>query len=230
MPDQLKLVLCGSGLRAGELTAAAREALEGCARIHLLCMPSELASGLRAQFPRAEDLGPLQRTASEAVVLRRLEASLRKPGRVGVVVAGHPLIFSPAPKLLAICRRANWASEILPGVGTFDGVLAAMGSRLPGSSREVFSSGMVVCGADDWLRGAVPLHRRFSTMVLNVSRDSFARTQKALVKAYGARWPAFLVRVGGPSGDQVETLTVGALSGKLGRLDGQTLFVPGKPK
>jgi hypothetical protein len=88
---------------------------------------------------------------------------------------------------------------------------------------------MVVCGSDDWLRGSVPLSRRFSTMVLNVSRVSFARAQKALAKTYGARRKAFLVRIGG-AGEHVEELTVGEIAGRVGKLDGQTLFVPGEAR
>lgn len=224
MPHQL--ILCGAGLRGGELTVAARKALKSCARIHLLCMPSELAAAIRAEFPRAEDLGSLQHAAgdrSDALVLKRLSASLRRRGCVGVVVAGHPLLYSPGQRLVERCRKEKISYRVLPGVSSYDGVLAAVAPYLPAREREVFGAGMLVLSSDDWSRGRVPLDRRLSVLVLNLSRPRFARALRALERAYGRRRLAYLVRVG--ERELVEPLRLGELAGR--RLDGQTLFVPG---
>lgn len=141
------LVVVGTGIGAGQLTAEARAAIAGAEEVHYLVADPLSEHALVELAPEAASLAPCYGpdgpgpAAYERMVERILEP-VRAGRRVCAAFYGHPGVFVlPAREALARARAAGIPARMLPGVSALDCLFADLGVDPAAAGCQVYEAG-----------------------------------------------------------------------------------------
>lgn len=250
MPDQLRrraapsggkgeapaLLLCGTGMRLGQMTLETWEELRRCSRVFAVNLPRELLAQARRALGSLEDLGarwPRGRGFGELELCRALLSSPGAKGRAGVLFFGHPLLHSAGPELIRRCRESGRPYRVLAGLSSADAVLACAERSLGAEELDVYGGGLAVLSAPEILRRGSALDKRCSALILNLfrvpTRRAWSRLARSLERCYGPRHRALLIGCGpAPARDLSRPLMLRALRAEAPVGSDQTLFIPAR--
>lgn len=225
------LVICGAGLHAGQLTLEALAALKSCEVVFCVNLPEELAEALRVLLPRARPLayaGSGRSRRPERELCGSIERLWPRRRDAGVVLSGHPLLFSAGAELIRHCRRRRWPYRVVCGVSSVGAALAAAERALPPGGLELYGGSLAVRDAAEVARGAVD--PRETLVVLNAFRGDWRRLTAALRRRLPPGRRAVLVECAPAGGaDRCRTATVAGLSRLRAPSSQTTLILPGRP-
>jgi len=134
------LTVVGTGIQTGQLTFAARNAIQEADKL-LYFVTEPIARGyLQAMNPNAESLAPLYEDGKERFVtymqmVERILDEAKRGLRVCAAFYGHPGVFViPAHEAIARAREAGIPAKMLPGISAEDCLFADLGidPALPG--------------------------------------------------------------------------------------------------
>lgn len=248
MPDQLEaapaggrgaaleLLLCGTGMRLGQMTLETLQALRRCSRVFAVNLPRELLAQARRVVGPLEDLSarwPRGLGFSEAKLCKALFSRSGAKGRAGVLFFGHPLLHSAGPELIRRCRESARPYRILAGLSSVDAVLASAEGLLGAEDLDLYGGGLAVLGAPEFLRRGLSLDPRCSALILNLFRvrgpRAWSRLAKRLKRCYGPRHRALLIGCGpAPAQDSSRLLTLARLCAEARVSSEETLFIPAR--
>jgi precorrin-6B methylase 1 len=223
-----ELLVFGIGPQGpGQLTWESVELLKTCDEVRAAAFAEELKPFCAAlDIPlKALHWGEKKATPHESVapgrnggidIQKSLLSSLRRGRRVGLIVDGHPALFSFATPLVTAALDEGFRCRTFAAISSLDQILAI----LPPSSSAVPDIGFHVCNALSRAAASFPFRVDGLFYLFNVGslfktrRRDFEALLETLVSVYGNRGKCLLVECV-PGGENVRRGTIGGLARQL---------------
>lgn len=243
--DKPKLLLCGTGLRIGQMTLETFQSLKSCERIFCVNLPEEVFTQIHAAFGTSEDVTPAYRVGGfvgDEEVLSRIILNWSGKTSLGVLFMGHPLLYSLTTRLIDYCRGHAADFRILSGVSTVDALLSVVEPYLKGKEFVLHGTGLVVHDAPQILLQEVTLDPRYTAIILNLSKlreqwkdepGIWERFVRQVARHYLPTHPVALVEcaAGGADRDRIAQASMKDLPGLGGNVTAHTvMFIPMRPR
>jgi hypothetical protein len=134
------LTIVGTGIQSGQMTIAARDAIQGADKLLYFVADRAAKDYLRSLNPTAESLESFyghdkERLVTYMEMVERMLEEVRRGLNVCVAVYGHPGVFAiPAHEAIRRAREAGISATMLPGISAEDCLFADLGvdPGLPG--------------------------------------------------------------------------------------------------
>jgi siroheme synthase len=190
-----KFFLCGAGLSFLEdMTLETARVLRDCDVVFYIHRDYERAQqtlervcpGVRVEFADYKN-------TSSAALWKKMEAELKKGGRVAYLDYGNPLLFSDGGKFTDRCRRLGYAFRVVPALSAVESILAV----LVENGLQVRDDGYSVLNADYLRAHSAPLPSA-RLLLIFCACEALKKYGKAVLapieRCYPKDHPVYLVR------------------------------------